>query len=301
VIKHGKLAVLIGMEASDALGCSEFEGLPQCTRADIDRRLDELYRLGLRSMFIAHWVDNAFAGAALQSGATGQFISAMQVEQTGQPFTSEPCSGADEADGQCNAKGLSDLGRYLVGRLIAKHMLIEADHLSQKARASVLAIAEASHYPLVSSHTGTGGEWKPAQLRRLYALGGLASATPGTAPELAKKIARFRGYLGPGHYFCVGLGTDTGGFNALPGQRPDARSHPLRYPFRSYDGKVRFVRQRSGQRVYDLNTDGVAHYGLFADVIGDMQRQQATSAALRPLFHSAEAYLRMWERALRHG
>jgi microsomal dipeptidase-like Zn-dependent dipeptidase len=299
-IKRGKLAVLIGMESSDALGCSELQGLPQCTRADIDRRLDELYRLGLRSMFIAHWVDNAFAGAAFEPGATGQFIKAMQVEETGQPFTSEPCTGADEADGQCNAKGLTALGRYLVGRLIAKHMLIEVDHLSQKARESVLAIAEANHYPLVSSHTGTGGAWTPAQLRRLYALGGMASATPGTAPELARKIIRFRGYLGPGHYFCVGLGSDTGGFNALPGPRPDARSRPLRYPFSSRDGKVKFVRQRTGQRVYDLNTDGVAHYGLFADVIGDMQRQQATRAALRPLFHSAEAYLRVWERVLAH-
>jgi microsomal dipeptidase-like Zn-dependent dipeptidase len=298
VIKRGKLAVLIGMESSDALGCSEFQGMPHCTRADIDRRLDELYRLGLRSMFIAHWVDNAFAGAALQSGATGQFISAMQVQQTGQPFASVPCAGADEANGKCNAKGLSDLGRYLVRRLIAKHMLIEADHLSQKARASVLAIAEANRYPLVSSHTGTGGEWTPPQLRRLFAIGGLASATPATAPEFAKKILRFRGGLGPGRYFCAGLGSDTGGFNASPGPRPDAGSHPLRYPFAAYDGKVTFVRQQSGRRVFDLNRDGVAHYGLYADVIGDMQRQPATRAALAPFFRSAEAYLRMWERAV---
>jgi hypothetical protein len=297
-IEQGRLAVLIGMESSDALGCSEFEGVPRCTRADIDRRLDELHRLGLRSMFVAHWVDNAFAGAAFEGGATGQFISAMQVEQTGQPFASEPCTGADEAGGQCNAKGLTDLGRYLVTRLMAKHMLIETDHMSQKARATVLAMAEAKHYPLVSSHTGTGGEWTPAQLRRLAAVGGLASARPDTAPELAKKIVQFRNYAGSARYFCPGLGTDTGGFNASPGRRADAGLHPLRYPFSSYDGKVTFVRQRSGQQVYDLNADGVAHYGLFADVVADMQRQPASRAALRPLFHSAEAYLRTWQRAV---
>jgi hypothetical protein len=178
-------------------------------------------------------------------------------------------------------------------------MLIETDHLSQKARATVLAMAEASHYPLVSSHTGTGGEWTAAQLRRLYAGGGLASATPNTAPELAQKIIRYRGDVGSGHFSC-GLGTDTGGFNALPGPRAGAGSHPLRYPFSSYDGRVRFVRQRSGRRVYDLNSDGVAHYGLFADLVADMQ-QQAAGAGLRPLFHSAEAYVRMWERAAAHG
>jgi membrane dipeptidase (peptidase family M19) len=225
----------------------------------------------------------------------------MQVEQTGQPFSSEPCTGADEADGQCNAKGLSDLGRYLVQRLIAKHMLIEVDHLSQKARASVLAIAEANHYPVVSSHTGTGGEWTPAQLRRLYAMGGLASATLGTALELSQKIIRLNSYGSSARFLCVGIGSDTGGFNALPDRRPDAASHRLRYPFKSYDGKVEFGRQRSGRRAFDLNTDGVAHYGLLADLLGDMKRQRTTRAALPPLFRSAEAYLRMWGRAVAHG
>jgi microsomal dipeptidase-like Zn-dependent dipeptidase len=297
VIERGKLAVLIGMESSDALGCSEREGLAQCTRADVDRRLDELHRIGLRSMFIAHWIDNGFAGAAFEGGATGDFISAMEVQQTGHPFASEPCKGAaDEADGQCNAKGLTDLGRYLVGRLIQKHMLIETDHLSQKARASVLAIAEARHYPLASSHTGTGGAWTEAQLARLRAVGGIASARPDPARALGRKLVDLRRY---GSYFCGGLGTDTGGFNALPARRADAAAHPLRYPFDSYAGKLRFVRERSGRRVFDLNRDGVAHYGLFADLVADMQ-QQTTGAGLRPLFHSAEAYLRMWERAVAH-
>lgn len=301
-IRNGKLAVLIGMEASDALGCSERLGVPQCTKADIDRRLDELYRLGLRSMFVAHWVDNAFAGAAFESGATGQFISAMQVEETGQPFASEKCVGAaDEADGSCNAKGLTALGRYLVQRLMAKHMLIEVDHLSQKARATVLAMAEAAHYPLVSSHTGTGGAWTPSQLRRLYAIGGLASARSADATGIAKRIGQLRSAVGGGQFFCAGLGTDTGGFNALPAARADAGAHPLHYPFHAYAGGVTFVKQRSGRRVYDLNTDGVAHYGLFADVIADMRRQAAGRSALPPLFHSAAAYLRMWDRALEHG
>ncbi|MEA2404830.1 MAG: hypothetical protein QOE08_1477 [Thermoleophilaceae bacterium] len=297
-IEHGKLAVLIGMEASDALGCSERLGLPQCTRADIDRRLDELHALGLRSMFIAHWVDNAFAGAALEGGSKGQFISAMQVEETGQPFATEPCAGADESGGQCNSKGLTDLGKYLVERLMAKHMLIETDHLSQKARATVLAMAEAKRYPLVSSHTGTGGQWTAPQLRRLYAIGGMASATTDTAPDIARKIIRFHGDVG-GQFFCMGLGTDTGGFNDLSGPRPDAGAQPLRYPFRSVDGRVTFVRQRSGTRTFDLNTDGVAHYGLFADVVADIQRAPSTRPALGPLMHSAEAYLRMWQRAER--
>lgn len=85
----------------------------------------------------------------------------------------------------CNARGLTKLGEYLIRRMMATHMMIEADHLSEKARDRVLSIAAAHHYPLISSHTGTGGTWTPAELRRLYALGGLAAATPGTTPPRA--------------------------------------------------------------------------------------------------------------------
>jgi hypothetical protein len=79
------------------------------------------------------------------------------------------------------------------------------------------------------------------------------------------------------------------------GEGPSAGAREFRYPFESYDGEVRFRRQRTGQRTYDLNTDGVAHYGLFADLIADMEQQPGGKRALRSLFGSAEGYLRMWE------
>jgi microsomal dipeptidase-like Zn-dependent dipeptidase len=294
VIERGKLAVIIGMETSSPLGCSEFQNEPQCTREDIDRVLGELYDLGVRSIFVAHWIDNAFGGVALQSGAQGEIIALFQAATTGHPFMTKPCGEADEADGQCNVKGLTDLGQYFLERMMDRNMLIEADHLSQEARQGALAIAEAQDYPLVSSHTGTGGEWIPAQLERLYAVGGVASATPEIAPEMVAKIRELRAGAGR-RGAAVALGSDTGGFAALPGRREDD-GPKLRYPFDSYDGEVRFKRQRSGQRTYDLNTDGIAHYGLFADLIADMQRQPGGERALRSLFGSAEAYVRMWER-----
>ena len=297
VIQQGKLAVVIGMEASNPFGCSEFEGVPQCTRADIDSGLREFHRLGLRSMFIAHWVDNALAGAAFEGGAKGQFISAMEVEQTGHAFRSEPCETADESGGRCNVKGLTNLGAYLVRQLVASHMLIDVDHLSQKARRAVMAIAERHDYPVISSHTGTGGEWTHAQLRRLYADGGLASATLGDPAALAQRIVSFKQDASPNHYFGVGLGSDTGGFNALPGPPPDADTEPLLYPFTSYDGTATFHRETMGQRTWDLNTDGVAHYGLVPDLLADTLRQPDGEEAERLLFRSAEAYLQMWAQA----
>ena len=39
------------------------------------------------------------------------------------------------------------------------------------------------------------------------------------------------------------------------------------------------------------------HIGLLPELIEDVRRDGATDAELEPLFRSAEAYVRMWERA----
>jgi microsomal dipeptidase-like Zn-dependent dipeptidase len=295
-IERGKLAVLMGVESSSPFGCSEYMGEPQCDRQDVDRGI-ALYRgLGIRSMFIAHWVDNAFGGAAFEEGDKGTFIASFQVQQTGHPFQSAPCPQPEQGE-TCNAKGLTELGEYLVNRLMDNHMLIEMDHLSEAARVRVLEIAEKRDYPLVSSHTNTGGLWTESDLRRLYAMGGFATARPDTAAKLAESILRFRRYRRDGQLLGVGIGTDTGGFAATPEPDPAAEERPLRYPFRSYDGKVSFVCQVAGQRKFDLNKDGVANYGLYADLLAYMRAQTGGKRASRLLFRSAESYLRTWRRA----
>ncbi len=202
---------------------------------------------------------------------------------------------------QCNAKGLTDLGHYLIRRMMANHMLIEVDHMSERARLAVLKMAEARDYPLVSSHTDTGGFWTKSDLQRLYALGGFATARFDDPTQLADEILKFRREKSPGHYFGVGLGTDTGGFSELPGPPSDTAQNPLQYPFRSYTGNVRFARERTGERTYDLNTDGVAHYGLVPDLLADTQAEPRGDKAMRLLFRSAQAYLDTWRAADSHG
>ena len=64
-IERGRLAVVIGVESSNPFGCRLEAGRSACTRADVDRGLAAYHRLGIRSLFIAHWFDNAFAGSAL--------------------------------------------------------------------------------------------------------------------------------------------------------------------------------------------------------------------------------------------
>jgi microsomal dipeptidase-like Zn-dependent dipeptidase len=329
-IERGKLAVLIGIESSNLFGCSERLDVPQCTKRDIDRGISRARRLGVRSVFPMHWTDNAFGGAALEGGGKGTFINILEAFQTGHYFRTGPCPEPGQGETvdtlsslelgvlanffpaakplaeagmptyppgqQCNAKGLTPLGTYLIKRLMANHMLIEMDHMSELARETVLRMAKRHRYPLVSSHTGTGGFWTQDQLRQLYKFGGMAAARADTAPALAARVEELKADRSKHHFFGVGLGTDTGGFSSLPGPRPDAAQTPVSYPFRALYCNVRVQRQQSGTRSFDLNTDGVAHYGLIADLLADMQ-QHGGGKAVRSLFRSAEAYLRMWELA----
>jgi hypothetical protein len=335
VMRAGKLAVMIGIESSDLFGCSETNGRPGCTRADINRGLARYKRMGVRGMFVAHWVNNAFSGTALEGGTKGVFINILNRFQTGSYFETSACPGPGQgvtvttlsppllkalasffpaatsiandpmpaypSGLQCNSDGLTSLGRYLIERMMAEHMLIEVDHLSERARDTVLAIAAKANYPLISSHNGTGGEWTAAELRQLYKLGGFAAVTPDVAPALAQKILTMARYDRPASGLVgIGLGTDTNGFSSLPGPRPDAKAHPLSYPFESYDGTVQFGREHTGTRTFDLNRDGVAHYGLIADLIADMEHSRAGRRALPLLFNSAEAYVDTWQRAIDH-
>jgi len=328
-IDHGKLAVIIGVESSNPFGCSEHQGQPQCTRADVAHGLTRWWKLGIRTFFPLHWVDNAFAGAALEGGATGTFLNLLNKYQTGHYFRVEPCPLPGEGEQMqsvgiyfpghdllsrtldalqamavptypkgkvCNSKGLTGLGSYLIKQMIARHFMIMLDHISEKARETVLGLAARAHYPLISPHTDIGGTWPAQDLRRLYGLGGLATITLDSAPKEVKAVSHLRRYRSRRYYFGVAFGTDTGGFASLPG--PNAAEPPLRYPFMAFNG-VRFVRQRTGRRVYDFNKDGVAHYGLMADLIAEMQRT-GKSRALPSLYRSAEAYLEAWRRAWAH-
>jgi hypothetical protein len=300
-IEEGKLAVVIGIEWSDPFGCSESMGQPQCTREDIDRGIARIRALGIRALFVAHWIDNALAGAALEGGDTGSFIAAMQISQTGLPFQTGACPQPEQGveqppfpGRQCNTKGLTELGEYAMGKLMDNHLLIEADHLSEWARESVLKIAERRHYPLISSHTNTGGLWTASDLRRLYALAGFATATIDDVKTVAARVVEFKPFAAGRDGLGVGIGSDTGGFNALPAPDDGDGSGPFKYPFRAYLCGLVLAPQKTGERTFDINKDGVAHYGLVPDLLADVQRRPKGGEALKLLFRSADAYLRTW-------
>ncbi|MDO9451609.1 MAG: hypothetical protein Q7J29_01985 [Stagnimonas sp.] len=206
--------------------------------------------------------------------------------------------------GLCNKRGITDMGQFLVEELMRRRMFIEVDHSGQAVVDRILEVAEGNGYPgVISSHDWLYSE---ALLDRLLGNGGsisrFADARGNWVDRLLKagqrpvtdKTRRVAGTI------ASGMASDVNGIASLPGNN-GAVDTPL-YPFTSVDGRVRFERQVTGDHSFDLyDGRGVAHYGMYPDQIADMQRftDERTPAevdgALRSLFSSAEAYLRLWE------
>ena len=83
--------------------------------------------------------------------------------------------------------------------------------------------------------------------------------------------------------------------NGLGDQPGPSPATPITYPFKSYDGRVTFTREQWGNRTFDLNTDGLANYGMYADWLQELQ-QRRRRPLMNDMFQGAEAYLEMWER-----
>jgi len=166
--------------------------------------------------------------------------------------------------------------------------------MSVKTANQTLAIAGARNYSgIISSHTWSD----PLVFRRIYRLGGFASPITEKAEDFLAEYRLMREARSRRFLFGVGYGADSNGLHSQPDARGADAKGGVGYPFRSLDGRVTFRQQRSGQRVYDVNTDGVAHYGLHADWFRDLTSLGGRRFA-RDLFNGAEAYLQTWERAV---
>jgi len=102
------------------------------------------------------------------------------------------------------------------------------------------------------------------------------------------------GHLGPrfGSDACGGWGAPNG--FERPQQELD--NNRVAYPF-TLPGFGRFDRQVTGFKAFDYNVDGLAHVGLLPDLVADLPGIGVDNHYVDALFCSAEAYIRVWERA----
>ncbi|WP_345262299.1 hypothetical protein [Nocardioides nanhaiensis] len=339
VINAGKMAVVMGIETSVPFGCTFKavlgSDLPACTTSSIDRQLTEMHRLGVRQMELVNKFDNALGGVAGDTGSTGVAVNAANFLETGTFWDMKHCEPADGessdrtqlgfpdvsagqqdalfgAIGQlfgpvlpalplyptplhCNSRGLTNLGAFTVRGLAKRKMMFDPDHLSVKARKAALDEVERMRYPgVLSSHSWSTPDAYP----RIYKAGGFVAPYAGDSTGFVAKWRRHLGWADPRYYFGFGYGADINGLGAQGNPRGADVPNKVAYPFRGLGG-VTVRKQRAGQRVYDINVDGVAQYGLYPDWIQDLTKVAGRQgAAIRDdMERGAEAYLQMWERA----
>lgn len=329
VINQGKLAVVMGIETSVPFGCSTKLGKPQCSAAEIDKQLDEVHKLGVRQMELVNKFDNALSGVAGDSGTIGPLVNVANFLETGSFWDMRTCAGTDPeiADNpqlalpgvipqqdalfgavasllgpiklplypsgpQCNSRGLTSLGDHTIAGMAKRKMLFDPDHMSVAARKTSLDVAERLKYPgVVSSHSWSTPDAYP----RIYKAGGFIAPYAGDSAGFVDKWRRHLTWADPRYYFGFGYGADINGLGAQGDPRGADAPNKVTYPFTGLGG-VTIDKQVSGQRVYDINVDGVSHYGLYPDWIEDL-RKQGGAAIADDMARGSEAYLQMWERA----
>ena len=323
VIQRGKLAVVLGIEVSHLFNCEHFNYEPTCTVEDIDRQLDEVYKLGVRDMELVNKFDNALAGVAGDGGAGGPVINMGNKYETNKFWEIKTCQtteGDKEQPGaprdvlvidaldvllpddelpvyadpapHCNVRGLTDLGEYVVRKMMGRGMIIDPDHLSQASRDELFAVTESKDYSgLVSSHSWSNDKDYPRIMRN----GGVVAPNDNNTKGYFENWKRLRKQRGKGYFYGIGYGADMNGFSSSAG--PIGDEVKISYPFKTVDGNVTIQKQKSGERTFDINEDGISHYGLFPDWVEALRKLGGDQIA-NDMANGTEAYLQMWERAV---
>ncbi len=199
--------------------------------------------------------------------------------------------------GHRNSEGLTPRGGMAISYMMKKGMLIDIDHMSERSATAALTMATLYNYPLNSGHDGfrsipdasklaNENGRTDLQVQQIYSLGGMMGLGHGGSSTTFLKNYRYGLALSGNQPLAIG--TDVNGFFPLPGV-------PLPLESISYGGAL--TRSMTGNKLWDFNIDGMAHYGLFPEFIASMERVGMTAAEKATFFSSAERFAQMWEKA----
>jgi len=342
IVAGGKLAVIIGIEMDNIgnfyspPGHSKGIFNPNPTNEQIQAELDKLWDLGVRYIFPVHITNNAFGGAAIyftpfdvanKFNTRSEFIpEEVSTKESGISYHLEhPIKTLDPLAklvmpfllprrlsparkknytywdtipgyGHRNSLGITYQGRFAIGYMMKKGYLIDIDHMSEKMANDVLSMAVESDYPVNSGHNFLRGDEGNengrtlAQYLKIKQLGGMIGL--GHGGYAGGFVRAYRETLKLLGYTHVAIGTDVGGFYPLPHRDTSAVV--------SYDNT--FQRCTTGNRTWDINIDGVAHYGLMPDYIRSWTQAGMTAQEKQTFMSSAEYFTQMWEKCeMRRG
>jgi microsomal dipeptidase-like Zn-dependent dipeptidase len=178
-------------------------------------------------------------------------------------------------------------------------MLIDVDHMSQAAVDQALTLAQSFGYPVNSGHNGIRGSFgtdsqterslRPDQYASIGKLHGMAgvgsSGTP--ADQWRDSYNLVVQTMGAGA--VAGFGTDTDGFAlGMPPPKPAAGTPP------AVQYSAAFPQSTDGNKKWDYNNDGVAHYGMLTDFLQDVGSHANGKATIDNLMQGAEYFYQTW-------
>lgn len=193
-ISLGRVAVFIGIEGADAI--------------DSIAKVEQAFALGVRMISLGHFVDTPLIDAE-----DGQLGAVLGVVMNG------------------STRGVTPLGRAVIGRAMELGMIIDVTHASPAAVDEVIELHERAARPLVASHVGSAVNeprtLRDDQARRIAALGGLIGIglfrhpmlqpipmgdrfegfVEGSCDEATATASHFRTIVGAEH---LALGSDLG-------------------------------------------------------------------------------------------
>jgi len=236
-------------------------------------------------------------GIAAADIVTNALISVIKKGRYQKPKLQDYEQGVTEYG---NKKGLTRTGVILIEELMKRGMMIDLAHCSNRTQDSIRAMLKKYAYPVLYTHTPT-----VELLQDVYTDGGLLSPTLNKKNilDIMHTVFRFKEIGDKYDFFGMPISTDVFGAIKTFSARSTNEIAPLTYPFYGYgkNENIEFDKQKTGNRIFDINTDGFAHIGLLPDMIRDMEiiiaaKDRYTTEMLDMLFNGAEVYLRHWEK-----
>jgi microsomal dipeptidase-like Zn-dependent dipeptidase len=202
--------------------------------------------------------------------------------------------------GHRNIHGLFAEGDFAVKEMMRQGMMIDVDHASEKSVSDMLRIAMRNMYPVNSGHNGLRGtnanekERTRGQLDTIRTLGGMMGiGWEEQSPSQFNSI--YAGHLGAMGNRNTTFGSDIDGYASTP-KRPANPSQYINYTNRTNVSYLTPYVMPGSPRVWDYNTEGMAHIGMVPDFFQAIHLAGMSKSNMNQLLLSSEYFAQMWER-----
>lgn len=329
IVSQNRLAVILGVEL-DNIGSLTGNQSSAAMVAEVDR----LYAEGVRYIFPIHLVNNPLGGSAVyeplfdyaneyEEGSPYSLGCSQASDDIGFSLNpaipvelqiaeavklatvlpTPPSLQCPSGTGNVNAQGLTAAGTAAIQEMMNKHMLIDIDHMSQLSANGTIALAQQQSpikYPLFSGHNGVraaGGSERSLTSGQYQAIGKLhGMAGVGSAQLTADKwMAMYNQVTAAmGQATGAGFGTDMDGMEFGMPPRPGSNVQYGSGPMPGCAAATLLPMSAEGNRSWNYNSAGVAHYGMLPDFLEDVASLNGGCAVVTSMNAGAQYLYETW-------